>query len=246
MAHLFTITLFQLCLGIIGIVAMFIFAITLGFFGKLIKHQIKIWLLARRGYIQIRHVREDMNEDYYFIKFIDGHYSFSGGVFMEQKDTKTNSTSILQQFNYEVLKNKTTELTELEKQIKSFFDNIKDNKIMDIKTLPWGLPTITYFGTDPQPVNFRDRKKVYDAKNIASMIKRILMTKEWKLVRIALIIGVVGIVGLLVLSVISYGVANKFSSNLAVCQQSLNITLTKYMDLVNTTIVPIQNTTINI
>jgi hypothetical protein len=72
--------------------------------------------------------------------------------------------------------------------MKDFLKNVKESKTMDITTLSWGIPTITYYANIPNPVNVKDMKKVYDAKNISAMIKRILMTKEWKLVRMVLIL----------------------------------------------------------
>ncbi len=236
MAQLYGVTGLQLAFGIIGLVVSFIAIIGIVVFWKLLKHQIKIWALAKKGYIQVRHVREDMNEDNYFIRIKDEHYTVAGGVYMEQKDAKTNANRILPVFNYDLLsKKKDAELTELEKQLKTFFENIKNNKIMDIKTLSWGIPTITYFGNNPNPVNYRDIKKIYDAKNISAMIKRILMTKEWKLVRMVLILASVAIVLSLVLGFLNYGIANKSADSLGQCLYMLNTTSTKYDALLNST-----------
>lgn len=242
----YVVSVFQLSLGVVCFVWSIVTIIGLFFFGRLIRHQAKIWALAKRGYVQIRHIREDMNEVYYFIRFVEGYYDFSGGVYMEQKDTKTNTPTILPVFNYNLLSKKPiNELTELELQLKQFFDNIKSNKIMDIKTLPWGIPTITYFGTDPQPVNYRDRKKIYDAKNIAAMIKRIIMTKEWKLVRMVLILCSVAIIGLLLLGFLDYGMTVKSNNIIGQCQKSLNMSLENYYSLVErTTVAQAQNSTV--
>lgn len=227
---------------IIGAISFVLLVAILIFFGRLIKHQIKIWLLRNKGYVQVRHVRDDMSEDYYFIRIRDDHFDVAGGIYLDQKDTKTKSESILAKFDYALVsKKKPEEMDALEKQIKSFFDGIKDNKLMDIKTLSWGIPTITYFGSSPNPVNFKDIKKVYDAKNIAAMIKRILMTKEWKLVRLVLILASIALVGLLILGFLDYKVMADANTNLRVCQSMLNESNTRFYVMFNNTVVPAMN-----
>ena len=227
------------------ITGMVSFVLLLGiliFFGKLIKHQMKIWLLRNKGYIQVRHIRDDMNEDNYFIRIKDDHYDIAGGIYLDQKDTKTKSHDILAKFDYQLLsKKRFEELDALEKQIMDFFSGIKNNKLMDIKTLSWGIPTVTYFGTSPNPVNYRDIKKVYDAKNIAALIKRLLMTKEWKLVRMVLILCCIAIGGLLVLGFVDYQVMSDSAKNLKFCQAMLNESTTRWMVMFNNTIVPAMN-----
>lgn len=222
---------------VVGAISFVLLIALLLFFGKLIKHQMKIWLLKNKGYIQVRHVRDDMTEDNYFIRIRDDHYDIKGGIYLNQKDTKTNSEEILPKFDYALLsKKKPEEMTALEVQLKQFFDAIKSNKLMDIKTLSWGIPTITYFGTNPNPVNFREIKKVYDAKNIAAMIKRLLMTKEWKLVRMVLILCAIALVLWVILGFLSYGLLEGNTKNLGMCQQMLNESIMKYDVMFNKTI----------
>jgi len=234
---------------IVGMVSFVILiAITL-FFGRLIKHQFKIWMLRNKGFIQVRHIRDDMNEDYYFIRFKNDHFDFSQGIYMYQRDTKSKTDSILTPVDPGLLSKKPAdEMSAGEKELKRFIDAIKDSKIMDIKTLPWGIPTITYFGQNPNPINFRDVKKVYDAKNIAAVMKRLLMTKEWKLVRIALIVGCVASVGLLILGFADYKLVSDGQAELRTCQLMLNDSIVRYNVMFNNTIVPAlhQNSTVNI
>jgi len=236
MAEFYSISLVQLIIGVVSFVISIIFIIVLVFFGKLLKHQTKIWALAKKGYVQIRHIREDMNEDKYFIRIKDDHYKFNDGIYMEQKDVKTNAHTILPVFDYELLsKKKESELNALELQLKNFFEGINKSKIMDIKSLEWGIPTLTYFGNNPNPINFRDIKKVYDAKNIASMMKRIIMTKEWKLVRMVLYIATASILLSLILGYLNYHVMNLNSQSLSECLYMLNTSNTQYTNLVNNT-----------
>jgi hypothetical protein len=233
---------------IIGAVSFVLLMVILFFFGKLIKHQIKIFFLRNRGYVQLRHIREDMNENNYFIRVKNDVYDVSGGVYLDQKDTKTKAQDILQKLDYDLLSKKPeVELNAIEKQFLQFFNNINsNNKLMDIKTLSWGIPTITYFGNNPNPVNYRDIKKVYDAKNISAMIKRLLMTKEWKLVRMVLLISAVAMIGLLVLGFIDAKISSNNAINLKTCQYMLNQSINNNFIMFNNTIVPAlhQNSTV--
>lgn len=232
---------------VIGVVSFVILVAILIFFGRLIKNQTRIWLLRNKGYIRVRHVREDMNEDDYFIRVKDDHYDFAGGIYIDQKDAKTKTEDILPLFDYNLLsRKKPEELSALEKQLKSFFDNIKDNKLMDIKTFAQGISTITYVGNNPNPVNFKDTKKLYDAKNIAAMIKRLLMTKEWKLVRMVLILASIALLGLLILGFLDYKLVSNGQTALKTCQAMLNDSNYHWMTMFNNTIVPAmqQNSTV--
>jgi hypothetical protein len=85
-------------------------------------------------------------------------------------------------------------------------------------------------------VNFREIKKVYDAKNIAAMIKRLLMTKEWKLVRMVLILCMIALFLWVVLGFLSYSLIKTNTGNLANCQAILNQTLTNYNVMFNKTL----------
>jgi hypothetical protein len=236
-----------LILGIIGIISLVFLVLGLIMFGKLIKHQSKIWLMAKKGYTQIRHIREDMNENYFFLRIRNDHFSFDDGIYMEQKDVKTKVKTILAPLDYNLLKKKEeASLTAEDKQILRFLKSIEDSKVMDITTLSWGIPTITYYGNNPNPVNVKDIKKVYDSKNIAAMIKRIIMTKEWKLVKLVLILCAIALVLWVILGFLDYGLMNKSTTNLGNCLSQLNTTSIKYQELLNTSRVynVVQNSTI--
>lgn len=236
-------------MGILGILSLVVLVFIGLFFGALIRHQSKIWLLAKRGYTQIRHIKEDMTEKYYFLRIKNEHYNFSEGIFMEQKDIRTKGKTILAPLDYDLLSRKEDKfLSAEEKQIKGFLQGIKDSKVMDITTLSWGIPTLTYYASNPNPVNVKDVKKVYDAKNIAAMIKRIIMTKEWKLVKMVMILCLVAIGLFIILGFLDYGVAAKNTANLNNCLYNWNVTAEKYTQLLNTTriINVVQNSTITI
>ncbi len=223
-------------MGIVGIISFVFLVFGIMFFGRLVKHQTKIWLLAKRGYTQIRHIKEDMTEKYYFLRIKNEHYAFEDGIYMEQKDVRTKGKTILAPLDYDLLSKRDDKfLNAEEKQIKGFLQSIKDSKVMDITTLSWGLPTITYYANNPNPVNVKDTKKIYDAKNIAAMIKRIIMTKEWKLVKMVLLLCLLAIGLFIILGFLDYGVAAKNTANLNMCLNNLNVTYEKYSQLLNST-----------
>ena len=236
-----------LIMGIVGIFSFVILVFLLVLFGRLMKHQFKIWMMAKKGYTQIRHIKEDMTEKYYFLRIRNEHYDFDSGIYMEQKDIRTKAKTILAPLDYGLLsKKEETSLTAEEKQIRGFLQSIKDSKVMDITTLSWGIPTITYYANNPNPVNVKDIKKVYDAKNIAAMIKRILMTKEWKLVRMVLILCLIAIGLYVILGFLNYGLISKNADNLANCLTQLNTTTVKYTELLNSSRIfeVVQNSTV--
>lgn len=242
-----------LIMGVVGIVSFVILAALLIFFGRLIKHQFKIWTLAKKGYTQIRHIKEDMTEKYYFLKIRDDHFTFDQGIYMEQKDIRTKTNSILAKYDANLLKDKPDKDCSVEEMevkrfcagIQKFLQSVKDSQTMDITTLSWGIPTITYYGNNPNPINVKEIKKVYDAKNIAALIKRILMTKEWKLVRLALIVAMIAIGLWVILGFLDYSIWSKGAANLHNCLGQLNATYTKYTELLNSTRVynVVQNST---
>jgi hypothetical protein len=234
----------QLVIGIAGFIAIIILVVGLFFFGKLIKHKAKLSLLAKRGYTQIRHIKEDMTEKYYFLRIRNDHYDFDDGIYMEQRDTRTKTGHILAPLDYDLLSNKLDiNLNAEEREIKSFLRGIRNSQVMDITTLSWGIPTITYYGNNPNPINPKEIHKVYDAKNIASMVKRLLLTKEWKLVKMVLYLCMCSIILSLILGFINYGVAHSNAVNLANCLSNWNSTQVKYEDLLNASRVVLQNST---
>jgi hypothetical protein len=232
----FIITGWQLGIGIAGFVALIVLVVGLFFFGKLIWHKTRIALLAKRGFTQIRHIREDMVENYFFIRIRDDHYSFNDGIYMEQKDVRTKTRSILSHFDYNLLKTRNeADMTAEEKQVVAFFKSLEKYQVMDITTLSWGIPTITYYGNNPNPINPKELHKIYDAKNIAAMIKRLLLTKEWKLVRLVLILCSIALVLWVILGFLGYSLVHKNAINLASCMQNWNLTQVKYENLLNLT-----------
>ena len=74
------------------------------------------------------------------------------------------------------------------------------------------------------------------------------MTKEWKLVRIVLILCAVALCLWVILGFLDYSLASKNATNLANCQAQLNYSTNQWITMFNNTIKPAlgQNSTITI
>lgn len=220
--------------GVLAIIALIFILI---FFGSLMWLQSRIWLLAKKGFYQIRHIREDKVEKYYYLRISDGKYDFEQGVYISEKDSVTRMESIINKFDYNLLsKKKDTELNAVERETLKFLMSIKNSKVVDITTLSWGIPTVTYYGNNPNPINYSDIKKLHDAKNISALIKRIIMTKEWKLVRMVLILCAIALVAWVALGFLGYNMINGLQSKLNSCQSDLNVTSNKLINQLNMTL----------
>lgn len=218
-----------------------LFIVIFAFFGRLMKLQFKYWVLAKRGYHKVEHIGEDRVVRTYFIRPKDSHFDFDSGVYMLQKDALyKSSTQILKKVD-------TKNMDGIEdKELKELFKNVNKLKYdSESVFMQWGVPTIFYYGNDPNPVNPSDRKKIYDSKVMLAYIKRLLLEKEWKLVRMVLILTLVGFGLALVLGFLFWGGINSANNNLNTCQNMLNAsqqTIANYLNV--TTQAVVQNSTV--
>jgi hypothetical protein len=228
----FSLLLGMACAGVLAIIFSLIVIIM---FGRLIRIQFQMWTLAKKGFIEVDHVREDNVIKVYYLRPSEDHFEFDKGVYLLQKDALSKRAEYIKRVDKDFLSKDSTkvdakekeEMAELLKNSKDWIYNI------DSVTLKWGIPCIFYYGKDPNPVNFRDRTKIYDSKVFAAYVQRILLNKEWKLARMALIIGIVAICLSLILAIGYYGSVTKNASNLEKCETMLNESFTSYQVLVN-------------
>lgn len=203
-------------------------------FGKLIWFQLRVWMLARRGFHAVEHIGEDNVRRYFYLRPKDSSFEFDKGVYILQKDALTKTGSILQKVNSDLYKGK----NEAEqKEIDGLLERMHKLRYNpDVVTLRWGIPTISYYGNDPNPINFKERKKLYDSKNIAALIQRIMLTKEWKLVRLVLIIAACGIILSLILGGLYWNNSVGKDGIIKDCIRQINESNNRYISLLNQTI----------
>jgi hypothetical protein len=97
------------------------------------------------------------------------------------------------------------------------------------------MPTITYYGDNPDPINFAERTKSYGSGVIKDMYLRLLLTQRYKdfqmMILVLLISWVVGVVAMFGL----WRVHLADSKLIADCFAMVNQSQTQWMDLANRT-----------
>lgn len=212
----------------------------LGLFQKIIRLQLKYWLLAKRGYVKIEHVGEDKVIRTYFLKPSEDKFDIDGGFFAFQKDALVKDQEMFHGINKELLsKKKEEELTAEEKEYKKLLQSIGKMKFeQDAVALNWGVPTMFYYGQDVNPIKPSDRKKIYDGKIFKALYMRLLLLKEWKFIRMAFIIIMVCLIIIGGVALLQFGLASKVSKTNALCMSALNESNNRYYNLVNNTLIP--------
>lgn len=226
----------------IGFISFCLLIVILAMFGKVIKIQFQIILLAKKGYHLIEHIGSDNIRRYAFMRPRENHFEFNEGFYHYIPETVTRKKEVLQKVNPELLK------ADIEKNVNSinraedeetlkflgYLKNLKYDR--EAVSLSWGIPIITYYGDNPDPVLFRDRQKTYGSGVIRDMYLRLLLTLEHnrllKLITICFIVMLgVGVV-LIIFSVI----LSNAVKNTGVCMQMLNFTSNKCIQILNATI----------
>jgi len=217
-------------------VPIFLFLMIL--FGRLIKLQVKYWLLAKQGYHKIEHMGIDRVVRTFFLRPKDDHFEFEGGLYFQQKDASYKSSKdVMVKFpkGLDSGSESKTEEIEVDELTKLFRQIGKLKYDSDSVFLQWGIPTMYYYGNDPNPWNPADRKKVYDSKVMFAYIKRLLLEKEWKFVKMVLTLCLIGFALTLILGYLFWGTANKSTANLNMCQNMLNETMNRLIYQLNIT-----------
>jgi hypothetical protein len=99
-----------------------------------------------------------------------------------------------------------------------------------------GMPVITYYGDNPDPINPSDRTKAYGSGVIKDMYLRLLLTQRYKdfqflitIMLIALVVIAIAVFGL-------WRVHLKDASNYQGCLNMLNVSQQKWIELTNQSI----------
>lgn len=229
--------IFLLSFFIIGMVSFICLIVILAVFWRLLKLQFKYWLLAKKGFHKIEHIGEDRVMRTYLLRPKDTFFDIEGGMYFIQNDSLLKSSrNILK--NVKDLDSKDDKIASSaeDKEIKDLLKQVSKLKYnTDAVFMQWGIPTLIYFGTDVNPINPAERKKIYDSKVMTSYVKRLLLEKEWKLVRLVMLMCIIGYVVTLIAGLLYWASINSSSNNLLNCQAMLNASQTQIFNYLNVT-----------
>lgn len=185
-----------LSLFILGGVSFIVLIFVLLWFGKVIVAQFNARRLAKKGYYMIDHIEDSGLHKFYFLKPKDEMYDVSSGLYQHIKETSTRTYELMSNWRFD------------------------SNQV----TWRFGIPTLTYYGSDINPVNFKNRDKVYDAKQMKGYAMLLLMatkSEEFKRILNYLLIGACVLTLILGVFVI---IMNQQASTIHMCQAQLNYT----------------------
>lgn len=242
----------------VGMISFVLLILLMSMFGRLIFLQLRIWMIARRGYQQVEVIGEDRVRRYYYMRPKDDHFDVNDGFFLFMPDAITKQTAILQKASKVMAKMKQPSITndalaklsdaqrkayleryELEKlEMQKYFDAINNlHYRVDAVTLRWGIPTITYVGNSSEPVNFSEMGKTYDAKTLKDLYLRILLTQKYGMFKKLMIIATIALCfigGILFLYYLLFnGQGHDFNVNMNACITSWNTTQYQLVQCIN-------------
>jgi hypothetical protein len=180
--------------------------------------------LARKGFHEVNHIGEDSVLRTFYLKPQDDHFDIKGGIYVVQKDAIVKSTEFLANVNKELASKDITKERKAEiEETKRLYEKSQNLKYkVDVVSLRYGMPALYYFGNDINPINFKNREKIYDSKVISAYIKRLLLEKEWKLVRLVLILCICGFFLALIMGFMFVMSVKSNQQNLAMCLGQVN------------------------
>jgi hypothetical protein len=238
-----------MALVVMGVISSILLIILWIIFGSLIRNQFRRWRLAKKGFIEVEHISETNLREYMIMKPSDKTLDFFDGFFLYDSEAVTRGDkNVFKSYKREELEEA---IYMKESDLESISDDKKKSKIKEIKalykkysklkfdkealTFKYGMPIISYYGDKPEPVTFRDLKRIYSSTFIKDMYIRLLLTQRYKDFKKFIIIGLIisGVVATCLLLIAFY--LNGLTKELGLCQYMLNNTLSSYTSLVNQT-----------
>jgi hypothetical protein len=235
----------------VGVISFVLLLILCVIFGKLFILQFRIWMLAKNGYKMIRHIGEDKIERNIFARPKESHFDFSNGFYHYIPETITRMGDLLAKVSPSLVKklkeSNGAGLNSDDEELFKLFCAIKDlNYERKYETLGWGIPVITYYGSNPDPVDFSDRKKTYGSGVIRDMYLRLMLTKEYGWIRKMMTLTLICLVVIGGVLILYFVIMRTNSQTLGACTQLLNVTTTKCLDMLNSTLPHAVNSTIRL
>lgn len=198
-------------------------------FGKLMLLQMKIWILAKRGFHLVEHIGNNRVRNYYYLKPSNNKFDFKSGFYLHYPETTTKTSQLLPSSPKGWIFKKISDEAN-DEQINKLKEDI--SKLVydsNAVTLRWGIPIITYVGNNPNPINFSEPEKEYGAQVIRDVYIRLLATAQFKDLKriITLMLIIMGVTAACLLAL--YFTYKQNASNLGSCLATFNSTITNLM-----------------
>jgi len=224
-------------------------------FGRLIKLQFKRWFLAGKGYVEVEHVSSTKVRNYFIMKPSNNKFNLDDGFFHYISECVTRKGDIMKKVDKSFL-SKMPEFTESElegmneKEQKEYKDRIisewneMKNLYKVISNLKYdpehlsrkiGMPVISYYGDNPDPINFAERTKAYGSGVIKDMYLRLLLTQRYKDFQMMIIVLLISWVVMVIVMFGMWRVHLTDATTIKTCVDSLNISNSKWIELANIT-----------
>ena len=254
------ITLVLLMSGVISTIALILL---LAVFGKLIVIQLQRWRLAKAGYVEVEHISETNVRRYFILKPKANKFDVNEGFYFYIPEALTKGGEVLKKYDeaflfpeevspeYKDLLNAKKSMyqkkIEAERvQMREFAEVIKSLSFKN-EALSWkfGMPIITYYGDNPEPLVFRERKKTFGSGVIKDAYLRLLMTQRFKDFQLFMLVGLIAIVVIAVANAGQFYIVQGVARDLGTCQNTLNVSVSALDKCINANI-PIfqQNSTL--
>jgi len=224
-------------------------------FGRLIKLQFKRWFLGSKGYVEVEHVSSTKVRNYFIMKPTNNKFNLDDGFYHYISECITRKGDVMRKVDKSFLSKmpefepseldglSDKEQKEYKERVISEWNELK-NLVKVISNLKYdpehlsrkiGMPVITYYGDNPDPINFASREKAYGSGVIKDMYLRLLLTQRYKdfqfMLMVLLISWVVSAVAMFGLWRVHLSDATTIKS----CFDALNVSNTRWMDLANAT-----------
>jgi len=240
MAEITGFHLFLIVSGLLGNTAL---VLLLAVFGRLMILQLKIWMLARRGYHMVEHIGTNKVRTYYYLKPDQNKFDFNSGFYMHHPETSTKTDSLLKDVKASFKKIDDMKDDEEYKVLQDKISKLVYD--VDAVTLRWGIPIITYVGKDPHPIDFKERNREFGAQVIRDMYIRILATTQYGMLQKMMIWCIVALFAVAIVCGLLYVAYNSIHADLNMCIVNWNSTQQQLFMYVNkTAVISAQNNTL--
>jgi len=225
-------------------------------FGKLMRLQIKRWFMASKGYVEVEHISDTKVRNYFILRPSKNKFDIADGFYHYIPECVTRKGDILRKFDPAFL----TKVPEIEpEELEGLNDKDKEAYIRRV-TAEWnelkglhkvvsglkydpqllnrkfGMPVITYYGDNPDPMNYAERTKSYGSGVIKDMYLRLLLTQRFKDFQMMIAVMLISMVVVAIAIFGLWRVHLTDATNYQNCVNIVNQTNNKMIELLNTTI----------